>query len=76
MLGRLARALALTAAEREHLYLLAQRRPPEFRYEAAERVSPRLQAVLDALDFCPAVVKNNVWHVVACTRAASAVLTD
>lgn len=29
VLHRLARALALTAAEREHLYLLAQRRPPE-----------------------------------------------
>ena len=76
VLDRLARALALTVAEREHLYLLAQRRPPEVRYEAAERVSPRLQSVLDALEFCPAVVKNNIWDVVAWNRAASAVLTD
>ncbi len=76
VLDRLARALALSVAEREHLYLLAQRRPPEVRYEAAERISPRLQAVLDALAFCPAVVKNNIWDVVAWNRAASAVLTD
>ncbi len=76
VLDRLARALALTAAEREHLYLLAQRRPPEVRYEAAERVSPRLQCVLNALEFCPALVKNNIWDVIAWNRAASAVLTD
>ena len=76
VLDRLARALTLTAAEREHLYLLAQRRPPEVRYEAAERVSPRLQCVLDALELCPALVKNNIWDVVAWNRAASAVLTD
>ena len=76
VLDRLARALTLTAAEREHLYLLAQRRPPEVRYEAAERVSPRLQCVLDALELCPALLKNNIWDVVAWNRAASAVLTD
>ena len=76
VLDRLARALALTVAEREHLYLLAQRRPPEVRYEAVERVSPRLQSVLDAMEFCPAVLKNNIWDVVAWNRAASAVLTD
>ena len=76
VLDRLARALALTVPEREHLYLLAQRRPPEVRYEAAERVSSRLQCLLDALEFCPAVVKNNIWDVVAWNRAASVVLTD
>jgi transcriptional regulator with XRE-family HTH domain len=76
VLDRLARALTLTAAEREHLYLLAQRRPPEVRYEAAERVTPRLQRVLDGLEFCPAFVKNSIWDVVAWNRAASAVLTD
>ena len=76
VLDRLARALSLTTAEREHLYLLAQRRPAEVRYEAAERVSPRLQCVLDALEFCPAIVKNNIWDIVAWNRAASVVLTD
>ena len=76
VLDRLARALSLTAAEREHLYLLAERRPPEARYETTERVNPQLQYVLDALEFCPAIVKNNVWDIVAWNRAASAVLTD
>ncbi len=76
VLDRLARALTLTAAEREHLYLLAQRRPPEVRYEAAERVTPRLQRVLDGLQSCPAIVKNSIWDVVAWNRAAAAVLTD
>ena len=60
VLDHLARALSLTAAEREHLYLLAERRPPEARYEATERVNLQLQYVLDALEFCPAIVKNNV----------------
>ena len=76
VLDRLARALKLTVAEREHLYLLAERRPPEVRYDAAERISPRLQYVLDALEFCPAIVKNNVWDIVAWNRAASTILTD
>ncbi len=76
VLDRLARALALTAGDREHLYLLAQRRPPEVPYGVVERVNPRLQSVLDALEFCPAFVKNNIWDIVAWNRAASAVLTD
>src|SRR5271155_1993591 len=53
VLDRLARALSLTAVEREHLYLLARRRPAEAPFEAAERVTPRLRSVLDALEFCP-----------------------
>jgi transcriptional regulator with XRE-family HTH domain len=76
VLDRLARALMLTDAEREHLYLLAQRRPPEGRYEAVERVPARLQYLLDALEFCPALVKNSIWDVIAWNRAAAAVLGD
>ncbi len=76
VLNRLARALNLTLPEREHLFLLALRRPPEVGLHVAERVSPRLQAVLDALEFSPALVKNVVWDVVAWNRAATRVLTD
>ena len=76
VLDRLARALDLSIAEREHLYLLAQRRPPEVWHESGERVSPRLQCVLDSLEFCPAVVKNNIWDILAWNDAASAVLGD
>jgi transcriptional regulator with XRE-family HTH domain len=76
VLERLARALTLTPAEREHLFLLGLKRPREVQYQAAERVSPQLQRVLDALECSPALVKNVVWDVVAWNRAAAAVLTD
>jgi transcriptional regulator with XRE-family HTH domain len=76
VLERIARALVLTEVEREHLFLLALGRPPEVRYHAAEGVTPRLQRVLDALQFCPAYVKTSTWDVVAWNRAASVVMTD
>src|SRR6266699_5211128 len=46
VLDRIARALMLTEAEREHVFLLALGRPPEIRYQAPESVSPRVQRVL------------------------------
>src|SRR5580698_4843696 len=76
VLERIARALMLTDVEREHLFLLGLGRPPEVKYHASEGVTPRLQRVLDALEFSPAVVKTSTWDVVAWNRAASAVLTD
>jgi transcriptional regulator with XRE-family HTH domain len=77
MLDRLARALALKPVEREHLYLLAQGRPPEMQPSALTAgVSPRLQRVLDALDTSPALVKDAAWNVVAWNEAAAAVLID
>ncbi|OIQ83558.1 hypothetical protein GALL_346340 [mine drainage metagenome] len=76
VLDRLARALNLTEVEREHLFLLAQGRPPEVRYRAAEPVAPRLQRVLDSLEYTPAFVKTATWDIVAWNRAAAAVFTD
>ena len=79
VLDRIARALLLTDAEREYLFLLALGRPPEVRsheYRAPEGVTPRLQRVLDALEFSPAFVKTPTWDVVAWNAAAAAVLTD
>lgn len=76
VLDRIARALMLTDVEREHLFLIGLGRPPEVRYQAAEGVSPRLQRVLDALAFSPALVRTATWDVVAWNRAASVVLTD
>src|SRR5271154_1850854 len=64
VLDRIARALMLTEAEREHLFLLALGRPPEVRYQAAEGVTPRLQRVLDALEVSPAFIKTPIWDVV------------
>jgi transcriptional regulator with XRE-family HTH domain len=76
VLDRIARALMLTDVEREHLFFIALGRPPEVRYQAAGDVSPRLQRILDALEFSPAFVKNSTWDIVAWNNAASAVLAD
>jgi len=76
VLDRIARALMLTAIEREHIFLLALGRLPEVRYHAFEGITPRLQHVLDALEFSPAFIKTPTWDVVAWNRAASAVFAD
>ncbi len=66
----------LTEAEREHLFMLGLGRPPEVRYKAANGVTPRLQRVLDALEFSPAIVKTATWDVVGWNKAAAALITD
>ena len=77
VLDRLARALALKEVEREHLYLLAQGRPPEVCPPAPlASVSPLLQRLIDSLATSPALVKNATWDIVAWNEAAAAVLTD
>jgi transcriptional regulator with XRE-family HTH domain len=76
VLDRISRALMLTEVEREHLFLLALGRPPEIRYQAVEGVSPRLQRVLDALEFSLGLVKTSTWDIVAWNRAAATVLID
>jgi transcriptional regulator with XRE-family HTH domain len=76
VLDRIARALMLTDLEREHLYLLGLGRQPEVHYRAADGITPRLQRVLDALEFSPAVVRTATWDVVAWNHAATVVLKD
>lgn len=76
MLDRIARALMLTDAEREHLFLIGLGRPPEVRYHGPGGVTPRLQRVLDALDPCPALIRTATWDVVAWNRAVTVMLTD
>jgi transcriptional regulator with XRE-family HTH domain len=76
VLDRIASALMLTDAEREHLFLLGLGRPPEVRYRKNAGVTPRLQRVLDALDFCPAIIRSATWDVVAWNRAATVMLTN
>jgi transcriptional regulator with XRE-family HTH domain len=76
VLDRIARAMMLTDVEREHLFLLALGRPPEVRYHAPEGISPRLQRVLDTLEYSPAFIRTAIWDVVAWNRAAASVLTD
>jgi transcriptional regulator with XRE-family HTH domain len=76
VLDRIAKALMLTELEREHLFLLGLGRPPEVRYRGGDAITPRLQRLLDALAYSPAIVRTAAWDVVAWNRAAAAVLTD
>ncbi|HTU69473.1 MAG TPA: helix-turn-helix transcriptional regulator [Candidatus Baltobacteraceae bacterium] len=76
VLDRLADALALTDTEREHLFLLAQNRPPEVRHREAGGVSPQLQRILDAMEYSAAYIKTPEWDVVAWNRVAAAVFRD
>jgi len=76
VLERLAGALQLSDVEREHLFMLAQNRPPEVRWQAAADVTPRLQRVLDAFEYCPAMIRTPTWDVLAWNRACAAVLND
>ena len=76
VLDRLAYALTLTEVEREHLFLLAQQRPPQVQFREAERITPQLQRVLDSLEVSPALVRTAGWDVIAWNRAAVAFLGD
>jgi transcriptional regulator with XRE-family HTH domain len=76
VLDRIARALMLTDAEREHLFLLGLGRPPDAHYRRDEGVTPRLQRVLDALEPTPALIRTATWDVVAWNRAATVMLFD
>lgn len=76
VLDRIARALTLTDVEREHLFLLGLGRPPAVHYRTSDPITPRLQRLLDVLEYSPAIVRTATWDVVAWNRAAAAVLTD
>src|SRR5438309_2459366 len=58
VLDRIARALALTDVEREHLFLIGLGRPPEARYRGGDAITPRLQRLLDTLAYSPAIVRT------------------
>ena len=58
VLDRIARAMMLTDVEREYLFLLGLGRPPNARYHAPEGITPRLQRLLDTLDYSPAFIRT------------------
>jgi transcriptional regulator with XRE-family HTH domain len=76
VLDRISRAMMMTDAEREHLFLLGLGRPPEVRYHAPEGITPRLQRLLDTLEVSPAFIRTATWDVIAWNKAATVVLTD
>lgn len=76
VLERIAKALLLSDAEREHLFLLGLGRAPDVRPQATTSVSARVQRVLNSLATSPALVRNAAWDVLAWNRAAAAALID
>ncbi|KAB0670464.1 helix-turn-helix domain-containing protein [Oryzomonas sagensis] len=76
VLDRLARALLLTDAEREHMFLLALGRLPEVSYKPVDGITPRLQRILDSLCYSPAFVRTSTWDIVGWNKAASVVFGD
>ncbi|BDH45316.1 transcriptional regulator [Salmonella enterica subsp. enterica serovar Choleraesuis] len=76
VLSRIASGLMLTEPEREHLFLLAFGHLPERRYHGTDTITPRLQNVLDAMPYSPAIIKTSLWDVVAWNQAARKVLVD
>ncbi|UAK25298.1 helix-turn-helix transcriptional regulator [Sphingomonas nostoxanthinifaciens] len=75
-LEQVASALMLSRAEREHLFLIALGHLPERHPQASAAVPPRLQMVIDALESCPALIRDASWNVVAWNAAQSLVMTD
>lgn len=74
-LERVCRALQLDPAERQHLYALAQHRPPPHAAPGLPMVSPILQALLDSLPN-PAYIKTARWDIVAWNAATTAIFGD
>jgi hypothetical protein len=71
LLGALARALRLTADERDHLYLLAGHRPPAGPF-AGEHVRPSLLYLLDRLHETPAQIIGDLGDLLAQNALAQA----
>lgn len=76
VLDRIARALMLTDAEREHLFILGLGRPPVTRQQVDDSITPRLQRLVDAFEHSPALIRNATWDVLAWNRAFAFVFTD
>ena len=73
MLENLAKALLLTDAEREHLFLIGLGRAPESHYKRPDGIEPRLQRILDKLSPAAAFIKTATWDVVAWNDAATVI---
>ncbi len=72
----IARALRLDRAEREHLFLLAQGRPPASAETGSRTVSAARQRMLDGLTFSPAYIRTARWDIVGWNRAAALIFAD
>jgi len=70
VLDNLAQALRLSAAEAQHLFLLAGHEHPAPMHAEQEQVTPALQRVIDALNPHPAFVIGRRWDVLSYNRTA------
>lgn len=75
VLERIARALRLGEAERSHLFILAQNRPPPLAVRALPEVTPAHRRLLESLAG-PAYLATPRWDVIAWNSALSAVFGD
>jgi transcriptional regulator with XRE-family HTH domain len=75
MLASLARALRLTADERDYLYRMAGHAVPD-RLSSSLHVAPALQRVLDRLADTPALVISNLGETLVQNPLAAALLGD
>lgn len=76
VLDSLAKALMMTEAEREHMFLIAIGRPPKPQGAGDDGISWRLQRFLDAMPLIPATVATATWDIIGWNRAACLALTD
>jgi transcriptional regulator with XRE-family HTH domain len=76
VLNALAEALRLDPAERQHLFVLADRPPPKSRTTGAEHVPEALVRMLKSMTDQPAYVLGRRWDVLAWNKAAVTVFGD
>jgi transcriptional regulator with XRE-family HTH domain len=67
VLERLSGALGLSAAERDYLYMLTQRRPPPLAPATGDALRPAVRRMLETLNV-PALVHTRRWDVIAWNR--------
>jgi transcriptional regulator with XRE-family HTH domain len=75
ILDAVARTLRLDAAERAHLYRLAEV-PAVPDASPSECLGDEVQAILDSMQLVPAAVYNGRYDLLACNRAYAAVFPD
>ncbi len=76
VLNQISLVMMLTKPERELLFMLGRGHMPEIQDKAAKGVAPRLQRILDSLEFSPAIIRTATWDIVAWNHAAAVVFTD
>ena len=72
-LDRLSKVLCLSPLERDHLFILAQNRPPAEDGETGINLPQTIQDLMDDLSMSPCYAWNLKWDIIGWNRAADAV---